>query len=92
MKRSLELFIIHLLFAIVLFTSTAMSNPQCPPGFTGYLEYPDNCYKFLQCDRGSTFVINCGPGTAFNPWTNVCDWPENVPSCYVDGEGTIDIR
>jgi len=25
--------------------------------------------------------MDCGPGTAFNPITMVCDWPHNVPSC-----------
>ncbi|XP_015120329.1 chondroitin proteoglycan 2 [Diachasma alloeum] len=73
-------------------TPIAANEPTCPRGFTGYLEYPYNCYKFLQCDRGRTFVMNCGPGTAFNPSINVCDWPQNVPTCYADGEGIIDIR
>lgn len=25
--------------------------------------------------------MDCGPGTAFNPATSVCDWPHKVPGC-----------
>ena len=53
----------------------------CPAGYTGLLPHPDTCKKFLQCERGGTFVMDCGPGTAFNPAISVCDWPYNVPSC-----------
>ncbi|XP_076288691.1 uncharacterized protein LOC143213077 isoform X2 [Lasioglossum baleicum] len=53
----------------------------CPPDHTGLLPHPDTCKKFLQCTRGGTFIMDCGPGTAFNPLTSVCDWPYNVPSC-----------
>nr|XP_034174800.1 uncharacterized protein LOC117601744 isoform X3 [Osmia lignaria] len=54
---------------------------KCPPGYTGYLPHPETCKKFLQCDHGGTFIMDCGPGTAFNPAISVCDWPYNVPSC-----------
>lgn len=53
----------------------------CPADYTGLLPHPDTCKKFLQCERGGTFVMDCGPGTAFNPAISVCDWPYNVPSC-----------
>lgn len=53
----------------------------CPADFTGLLPHPETCKKFLQCANGVTYVMDCGPGTAFNPITTVCDWPYNVPSC-----------
>ncbi|XP_066599754.1 uncharacterized protein teq isoform X2 [Prorops nasuta] len=60
---------------------TAARKPKCPAGYTGLLPHPDTCKKFLQCTNGGTFVMDCGPGTAFNPETTVCDWPYNVPGC-----------
>ncbi|XP_018303194.1 uncharacterized protein [Mycetomoellerius zeteki] len=56
----------------------------CPADFIGLLPHPETCKKFLQCANGVTYVMDCGPGTAFNPVTTVCDWPHNVPSCKTD--------
>lgn len=54
---------------------------SCPVDYTGLLPHPDTCNKFLQCVKGGTFIMDCGPGTAFNPAISVCDWPYNVPGC-----------
>ncbi|XP_076766671.1 uncharacterized protein LOC143433270 [Xylocopa sonorina] len=56
----------------------------CPAFYTGLLPHPETCTKFLQCANGGTFIMDCGPGTAFNPLISVCDWPYNVPSCKKD--------
>ncbi|CAK9820681.1 Prss12 [Anthophora plagiata] len=53
----------------------------CPSDYTGLLPHPETCKKFLQCVHGGTFIMDCGPGTAFNPSISVCDWPYNVPGC-----------
>jgi hypothetical protein len=63
---------------------TAVKKIACPEDFTGLLAHPETCKKFLQCEKGGTFVMDCGPGTAFNPLTTVCDWPHKVPSCKTD--------
>ncbi|XP_012249478.1 uncharacterized protein LOC100742970 isoform X2 [Bombus impatiens] len=57
---------------------------SCPVDYTGLLPHPDTCNKFLQCVKGGTFIMDCGPGTAFNPAISVCDWPYNVPGCSKD--------
>lgn len=55
---------------------------ECPPGNVGkLLPHPVRCDQYLQCDYGTTHVRPCGPGTAFNPQTSICDWPHNVKSC-----------
>lgn len=54
---------------------------ECPADFSGLLPHPETCTKFLQCANGATYVMDCGPGTVFNPLTTVCDWPYNVPGC-----------
>uniref|UniRef100_A0A1B6CJC3 Chitin-binding type-2 domain-containing protein n=1 Tax=Clastoptera arizonana TaxID=38151 RepID=A0A1B6CJC3_9HEMI len=51
---------------------------KCPDGASGLYPHPSNCYKFLNCDHGRTFIMDCGPGTAFNPKISVCDYPNNV--------------
>ncbi|XP_018356825.1 PREDICTED: uncharacterized protein LOC108757046 isoform X2 [Trachymyrmex septentrionalis] len=56
----------------------------CPADFIGLLPHPETCKKFLQCANGVTYVMDCGPGTVFNPITTVCDWPYNVLTCKTD--------
>jgi len=53
----------------------------CPADFTGLLAHPETCKKFLQCANGVTYIMDCGPGTVFNPTFSVCDWPRNVKGC-----------
>lgn len=59
---------------------------ECEPGASGLYPHPTDCKKFLNCDNGRTFVQDCGPGTAFNGITKVCDWPQNV-DCAAGGSG-----
>ncbi|XP_046745946.1 uncharacterized protein LOC124403977 isoform X2 [Diprion similis] len=61
--------------------SLTNQHPSCPPSFTGLLPHPTDCAKFLQCANGVTFIMDCGPGTVFNPAISVCDWPYNVKGC-----------
>ncbi|XP_026825303.1 uncharacterized protein LOC105281160 isoform X1 [Ooceraea biroi] len=68
-------------------TYTEIKKITCPADFTGLLPHPETCKKFLQCANGVTYVMDCSPGTAFNPITTVCDWPYNVPSCKTDKFG-----
>ncbi|XP_046667977.1 uncharacterized protein LOC124359347 isoform X2 [Homalodisca vitripennis] len=71
---------------------------KCPRGASGLFPHPD-CFKFLSCDHGRTFVMSCGPGTAFNPDISTCDYPENVdcgrstpdPTPDPNEEGSSDI-
>ncbi|XP_054002582.1 uncharacterized protein LOC128889196 isoform X3 [Hylaeus anthracinus] len=65
---------------------------ECPPDYTGLLPHPDTCKKFLQCANGITYIMDCGPGTAFNPSVSVCDWPYNVPGCSEEKSITTTIR
>ncbi|XP_015191628.1 PREDICTED: uncharacterized protein LOC107074585 isoform X3 [Polistes dominula] len=62
-------------------TQSSEKKIECPDDFTGLLPHPENCRKFLQCANGITYVMDCGPGTAFNPLISVCDWPHKVPAC-----------
>lgn len=51
---------------------------KCKADWVGLYPHPFDCYKFLNCNNGATFIQDCGPGTAFNPKIQVCDWPHNV--------------
>ncbi|XP_070154001.1 uncharacterized protein [Polyergus mexicanus] len=66
---------------------TDVKRITCPAAFTGLLPHPETCKKFLQCANGATYIMDCGPGTVFNPVTTVCDWLYNVPSCKTDKSG-----
>lgn len=79
---------------------------ECPHSFSGLTAHPTICTKFLNCDHGKTVMQDCGPGTAFNAITKICDWPQNVNcgarsmssggNANLDqghaGEGVIDVR
>lgn len=60
-------------------------TPKCPDGAYGLVPHPYNCAKFMNCHGGRTFIQDCGPGTHFNPQTQVCDWPQNVKCESQDG-------
>lgn len=68
---------------------TEVKRITCPADFTGLLAHPETCKKFLQCANGATYIMDCGPGTAFNPVTTVCDWPYKVPSCKTGDDTSI---
>lgn len=51
---------------------------QCHSDAIGLYAHPSDCTKFLNCNHGQTVIQDCGPGTAFNSITKVCDWPQNV--------------
>ena len=52
--------------------------------------YPGDCQAFYHCvgapgSPGKAVKKKCGPGTIFNPFSLICDWPSNVykirPEC-----------
>ncbi|XP_049296853.1 uncharacterized protein LOC125770861 [Anopheles funestus] len=53
---------------------------ECPEGKTGHFPYVMDCRQFLSCWKGRGFILNCAPGTLFNPDTRECDHPSKV-SC-----------
>ncbi|XP_014283793.1 uncharacterized protein [Halyomorpha halys] len=55
-------------------TTEAYDTPKdvCPEGFSGLTAHSD-CTKFLSCSHGRTFVMDCSPGTRFNPELLICD-------------------
>ncbi|KAJ8674874.1 hypothetical protein QAD02_010660 [Eretmocerus hayati] len=59
----------------------APKKVECPKGFSGLTRHPNDCNKYLQCANGATYVMDCAPGTVFNPASKVCDWLANVPEC-----------
>lgn len=58
-------------------------EPRCAPGATGMQPHPNDCTKFLHCDNGRTFIKDCGPGTAFSPSLQICDFKHKVDCGYV---------
>lgn len=60
------------------------AEPRCAPGASGLQPHPTDCTKFLHCDNGRTFIKDCGPGTAYSPSLQVCDFKYKVDCGYVD--------
>lgn len=59
------------------------AEPRCAPGSSGMQPHPYDCTKFLHCDNGRTFIKDCGPGTAFSPSLQICDFKYKVDCGYV---------
>jgi len=51
----------------------------------GYFRDPNDCAKYYQCvpngDSWLVYYSECPPGTAFDPTTITCNYPELVPGC-----------
>lgn len=48
---------------------------------TGPFAKKCNCTHYYQCGNQGRVENACPEGTVFNPVTNYCDYPENVPEC-----------
>ncbi len=51
----------------------------CPD--TGWAVFPhwSDCTKYILCNNGVAYVLQCPAPLYFNPATSQCDYPENVP-------------
>lgn len=70
--------------AIVLFGS-ATAAPASETAAGAMVTWPDSqdCHKFYECtDGGKPVLKSCGPGTAFQEKTGVCDYEHLVASCW----------
>ena len=57
--------------------------PECPD--EGDVNIPlENCSEYYVCSNGQGVVQPCPDNLYWNPETQECDYPENVPEC-VDG-------
>ncbi|XP_058789027.1 uncharacterized protein LOC131662991 [Phymastichus coffea] len=54
---------------------------SCPLNFSGLTALPGECTKYLQCADGRAHLMECGPGTVFNPALTTCDHPRNAKGC-----------
>lgn len=66
-------------------TTEFFTTEACDVAFPNK-EDPESCQSFYQCEQGVTWVKkDCGPGTFYNPQTQVCDFEATVvaikPSC-----------
>jgi len=74
--------------------SPTTAGPETPPptdwcdGSSGYKPHPENCHEYYACligDNGWVIRMESCGNLAFNPDTQGCDWPYNVPGCDDDG-------
>ncbi|KAJ8714657.1 hypothetical protein PYW07_002882 [Mythimna separata] len=63
---------------------TCKCNPEEAPSICaaedsdGVLVAHENCNQFYKCDHGKPVVQSCYGNLLYNPYTEQCDWPENV--------------
>lgn len=46
---------------------------------------------FCQCNGGQGHLLHCQDGLFYNPYTHVCDWPWNIPSCAITDNPTTSL-
>ncbi|KAJ5338905.1 hypothetical protein N7541_010877 [Penicillium brevicompactum] len=74
---------INAVVSFMLFSSvTAAPVTEVAAGAVAWAD-PQNCHRFYECPVGGTPVLKtCGPGTAFQAKTSVCDYEHLVASCW----------
>ncbi|ODM91072.1 putative chitinase 3, partial [Orchesella cincta] len=70
----------HLGLLLLSCLSVSNSQEQCPPEGVTFLPHPD-CTKYVICDQGQDFLMDCPPDLYYNVEIQQCDFPENVPEC-----------
>ncbi|CAG4943345.1 unnamed protein product [Parnassius apollo] len=64
--------------------NTCNCNPGEAPsicaveGSEGILVVHENCNQFYKCSNGLPVIQSCPVNLLYNPYTEQCDWPENV--------------
>lgn len=74
---------INAIAAFMLFSSvTAAPVSEVAIGAAAWAD-PLDCHRFYECPVGGKPVLKtCGPGTAFQASTMVCDYEHLVASCH----------
>ncbi|KAJ6017322.1 hypothetical protein N7451_000701 [Penicillium sp. IBT 35674x] len=72
--------------AFVLFNSVGaapvVDGTDAAAGAAAWAD-PTDCHRFYECPPGGKPVLKtCGPGTAFQAQTSVCDYEHLVASCW----------
>lgn len=60
---------------------TEVKQISCPEGFSGLIPNYTDCSKFISCNQGQQFSMDCPAGTLFNINQNVCDFPYKT-TCF----------
>ena len=50
----------------------------CQGKADGNYKDPNNCYGYIACSNGITYLMPCPAGLKYNEQTDQCDWPGNV--------------
>jgi hypothetical protein len=67
--------------AATITTDSSPIDPLCPTTQgTSYVVYPGDCSKYYKCTDGHSDLLKCPENMFFNPFTNQCDYVDNV-SC-----------
>lgn len=68
------------------FRFKAASEPSgnCPRKW-GLFKIGNSCGDFVNCVGGIEHVIKCPEGLAWHPTLWRCEWPDQVPTCNVEG-------
>lgn len=73
---------ISALAALMLITSAAAVPAPAVAAAAAWPD-PQDCHRFYECPVGGKPVLKtCGPGTAFQQATSVCDYEHLVASCW----------
>nr|CBM69262.1 venom protein Ci-23c [Chelonus inanitus] len=87
----LYLLIISVSIASVIEAIHGMDIPLCSESTQSQYPYPEDCTKYIQCNNGQAAVLNCGPGSNFNPKTHQCDSSYVKQDCHnlADSQETL---
>ncbi|KAJ6119388.1 hypothetical protein N7523_003668 [Penicillium sp. IBT 18751x] len=76
--QSITAFVAFALFSC----ATAAPASEAAAGAAAWAD-PSDCHRFYECPAGGAPVLKtCGPGTAYQEKTQVCDFEHLVASCW----------
>lgn len=74
-----------ILLIIQKFTAALLSTEECLDEISW--ADPTNCSRYYVCAPWGPQIMDCAPGTHYNPIIQVCDWPQ-VVGCVVSTTST----
>lgn len=66
--------------------SAALKQVKCPESYVGIIPDYSDCSKFINCNNGIEYLMDCPPDTLFDVKKNMCDFPNRATCVFKEDE------
>lgn len=74
---------------MIIIAATTPASANCPRKWGMFPKVGGNCGQFVNCVDGTDYNFTCPEGLAWHPTLLRCEWPDQVPTCNVEGDNLI---